>query len=81
MRSGYYESAAITATIGTGAEAGIYYLSPTNAGKATKTPGWNLRQPCLSYYGDGKFSLFTHYLAHDNHHHTSLVIGDWQAAS
>lgn len=78
LRSGYYQSSIIQATLGTGAEAGIYYLSPQTAGKATKTPGWNLRQPCLSYYGDGKFSLFSNYLAHDNHHHASLVIGQWQ---
>lgn len=80
LKSGYYEDAVITATIGVGAESGIYFLSPTNAGKATKTPGWNMRQPVLSYYGDGKFSMFANYLAHDNHHHASYTVPSWTAA-
>lgn len=83
LRSGYYQSPAITHTVGVGAAAGIYYLSPQHAGKATKSPGWNLRQPCLSYYGDGKFALFSNYLAHDNHHHASYSISgvQWLAQS
>ena len=81
LRSGYYQSDVILGTLGTGAQAGIYYLSPTNAGKATMTPGWNMRQPCLSYYGDGKFSMFSNYLAHDNHHHGTLTISAWTDAA
>lgn len=76
LRNGYYESTSILNTIGVGAGAGLYFLSPSKAGKATKDPGWNMRQPCISYYGDGKFSLITHYLAHDNHHHSYLKLTD-----
>lgn len=84
LKQGYYESNAIISTIGTGASAGMYFLSPQTAGKATKDPGWNMRQPCISYYGDGKFSMLTNYLAHDNHHHsyakltTSIAADDYQ---
>lgn len=70
LKQGYYQSNIITNTIGTGAFAGVYFLSPEKAGKATLNPGWNMRQPCISYYGDGKFSMLTNYLAHDNHHHS-----------
>ena len=81
LRSGYYESRVITATIGVGAQAGLYYLSPSVAGKATLQPGWNMRQPCISYYGDGKFSMLTNYLAHDNHHHTYTKLTQFTIAS
>lgn len=64
LRSGYYESAAVLGAIGTGAAAGIYYLSTTTAGKATATPGWEVRLPCISYYGDGKFTMISNYYAH-----------------
>lgn len=84
LKQGYYQSNAVISTIGTGASAGMYFLSPQTAGKATKDPGWNMRQPCISYYGDGKFSMLTNYLAHDNHHHsyakltTSVSASDYQ---
>lgn len=84
LKQGYYQSNAIISTIGTGASAGMYYLSPQTTGKATKDPGWNMRQPCISYYGDGKFSMLTNYLAHDSHHHsyakltTSVSASDYQ---
>ena len=64
LRSGYYESSAVLGAIGTGAAAGIYYLSTTTAGKATATPGWEVRLPCISYYGDGKFTMISNYYAH-----------------
>lgn len=81
LKSGYYQSDIILNTVGTGAKAGIYFLSPTNAGKATLQPGWNMRQPCISYYGDGKFSMLCNYLAHDNHHHASFTIPSWTSVS
>lgn len=64
LRSGYYESAVVQGAIGTGASAGIYYLSTTTAGKATATPGWEVRLPCISYYGAGKFTMISNYYAH-----------------
>lgn len=78
LRNGYYEDPVIEATLGNAASAGQYFLSPTNPGKAVKDPGWNMRQPCISYYGDGKFSLCTNYIAHDNHHHGAMTLNDWQ---
>jgi hypothetical protein len=39
-----------------------------------------LRQPVLSYYGDGKFSLSLFYLSHDNHFHSSEVVDAWSTA-
>ena len=85
LRSGYYKSSdIITNTIQDPLKkAGLYYLSPTTAGKATRQPGWSMRQPCISYYGDGKFSMITNYLAHDNHHHnyTKLMVADIIPAS
>lgn len=77
LRNGYFKDDLIQITLGNDALPGQYFLSPTDPGKATADPGWNLRQPCISYYGDGKFSLCTNYLAHDNHHHGSSVIKGW----
>ena len=72
---GYYESDdVIRGCLGENAEAGTYYLSPTVAGMATKDTYGLLRQPVLSYYGDGKFSLALFYLAHDNHFHATAVL-------
>ena len=67
--------------LGTDAPAGTYYLSPTVAGKATTDTHGLLRQPVLSYYGNGMFSLSLFYMAHDNHFHTTAVLGNgWTAA-
>ena len=76
LRQGLYISnAVVQAVLGkVGANPGIYYLSPTDKGKAVSQPGWNMRQPCISYYGDGKFSMMNHYLAHDNHHHIHRTV-------
>lgn len=66
LKSGYYQASdsLIASTIGVCAQAGLYYLSPTAAGKATLTPGWNVRLPVISYYGDGKFSVISNYFGH-----------------
>ena len=56
--------------------AGIYYLSPTQPGRATKQTYGHLRQPVLSYYGGGKFSMSIFYMAHDNHYHASQLLSD-----
>ena len=79
---GYYESDDIVrACLGDNATAGTYYLSPTVAGMATKDTNGLLRQPVLSYYGDGKFSLSLFYMAHDNHFHTTATLGSaWDSA-
>lgn len=81
---GYYYDAdrsVVNYCLGSTATAGTYYLSPTVAGKATKDTHGLLRQPVLSYYGNGMFSLSLFYLAHDNHFHTTAVLGDgWTAA-
>ena len=61
---------------------GTYYLSATNAGMATQDPGIHLRQPILTYYGNGAFSLNIFYMAHDNHFHGSrLLSNNWTAVS
>ena len=61
--------------IGTDTTAGVFYLSPAVAGKATKETNGHLRQPVLSYYGTGAgFSLNIFYMAHDNHFHASQVL-------
>ena len=55
---GYWEDLSIAnVCLGQNASAGIYYLSPVTAGKATQNTYGHLRQPVLSYYGAGKFSL------------------------
>ena len=81
---GYYESTAIAeACLGETAVAGTYYLTPdpTKAGQATLDTHGMLRQPVLSYYGNGKFSLSLFYLAHDNHFHTTAILAEaWTAA-
>jgi hypothetical protein len=79
---GYYEGDDIAAAcLGDRAEAGTYYLSPTVAGMATKDTHGLLRQPVLTYYGDGKIGLSLFYLAHDNHFHTTAVLpAGWTAA-
>lgn len=63
--------------------AGVYYLSPSEPGKATKETGGHLRQPVLSYYGDGAgFSLSIFYMAHDNHFHASQILNaNWAPAT
>ena len=77
LRNGYYSSTAIKNTLGVDSESepelGIYYLSSATSGKATRDPGWNMRQPCISYYGGNAFSLVTNYLAHDSHHHSTYA--------
>jgi len=83
LQGGFYTSAACANfCLGSDAVAGTYYLSPTVAGKAVTDPGNHLRQPLLTYYGDGKFSLSLFCMAHDNHFHTSEVIHSnaWYAA-
>ena len=57
LRSGYCSDSHIVDTLGVGAQAGLYYLSPQTAGKATKLPGWDVRIPCINYYGNGKFAF------------------------
>ena len=64
LRSGYYVSDVVLGAIGVGAQAGTYYLSTETAGKATATPGWEVRLPVISYYGDGKFTMISNYYAH-----------------
>ena len=54
---------------------GTYYLSPSAEGKATKDTYGHLRQPVLTYYGNGAFGLNLFYLAHDNHFHSSQILG------
>ena len=61
--------------IGAGSSPGVYYLSPVNPGKATLETNGHLRQPVLSYYGNGEFSLSLFYMAHDNHFHSSQILG------
>lgn len=69
---GYWEDSTVTkACLGTNAGPGVYYLSPTVAGTATLDTYGHLRQPVLSYYGNGKFSMTLFYMAHDNHFHSS----------
>ena len=85
LTGGYWEDMNVTnaclnvnATRATDASPGIYYLSPSIAGKATQTTDGHLRQPVLSYYGAGKFSMSIFYMAHDNHFHASQVLdGQW----
>lgn len=76
-------SSIVNACLGSGAAAGTYYLSPLAAGHATLTPGPNyLKQPVISYHGNGDFSFFSLYMAHDNHYHASAILmKPWQTAS
>ena len=81
LTGGYWEDADVTnaclnvdSELATDAAPGIYYLSPVNAGKATMETDGHLRQPVLSYYGAGKFSMSIFYMAHDNHFHASQVL-------
>lgn len=75
LRQGYYENSIIASTLQSSqAQPGLYYLSAVNPGKAVLDPAWNMRQPCISYYGNNKFSVMTNYLAHDSHHHATFVI-------
>lgn len=61
---------------------GTYYLSATDAGKATPDPGIHLRQPIISNHGNGAFSVSIFYMAHDNHFHGSVLLGDsWVAVT
>lgn len=78
---GYWESMAVLQNcLGTDAgKPGVYYLSPTTAGKAVRDPGSHLRQPVLSNYGGGKFSMSLFYMAHDSHFHSSCTLqGTWR---
>lgn len=83
LRGGYYKDARVTSSCLLPSEnetitPGTYYLSPVYAGKATKDTDGLLRQPVLSYYGDGMFSLTLFYLAHDNHYHTTAILtSEW----
>lgn len=79
LMGGYWESQSCAdACLGSAALSGTYYLSTVNAGMATMDPGSGLRQPVLSYYGGGKFSLALFYMAHDNHFHTRHALnGDY----
>lgn len=79
---GYWESKAVAQyCLGNNAVAGTYYLSPFTAGKAVLDTNGHLRQPVLSYYGDGKMNLNLFYLAHDNHFHGSAVlVNSWVSA-
>lgn len=80
---GYWEDTTVANNcLGTGAGPGVYYLSPTVAGTATLDTYGHLRQPVLSYYGYGKFSMTLFYMAHDNHFHsTSKLDDDWGPAN
>lgn len=76
---GCWDDAAAISACTAGGTAGTYYLSPTDAGHAVKDTKGHLRQPVLSYYGAGKFSLTLFYMAHDNHFHGSCELtGTWQ---
>lgn len=83
LRGGYYKSDTVADNcLGSDATAGTYYLSTTTAGKATKDTNGLLRQPVLSYYGDGMFSLTLFYMAHDSHYHTTAILTSaWTAVS
>lgn len=63
IRGGYFKTSVVTSAIGVGAQPGTYYLSST-PGKATLTPGWSVRIPVISYYGDGKFSMLSTGVSH-----------------
>jgi hypothetical protein len=82
---GYYKSSVINSCLGSNnAVAGTYYLSPTIAGKAVLAADvkGHLRQPVLSYHGNGEFTMSIFYMAHDNHFHGSLVLGShWVPAT
>ena len=75
LTGGYWKSEDIvTHCLSSNPTAGTWYLSPTKAGTATKNPAGHLRQPVLTYYGDGKFSMALFYQAHDNHFHSTAVL-------
>lgn len=77
---GYWEDSVAVSNCTSSGSAGVYYLSPVTEGHAVKDTNGHLRQPVLSYYGAGKFSLSLFYLAHDNHFHGSCILGDnWVA--
>lgn len=80
---GYWEDVDVMKDcLGSDAAPGVYYLSPTVAGHATQNTYGHLRQPVLSYYGNGKFSITLFYLAHDNHFHSSQNLGGpWDPVS
>lgn len=80
---GYWEDSTVTtACLGSNASPGTYYLSPILAGHATTETYGHLRQPVLSYYGNGKFSMTLFYMAHDNHFHSSQnLTGTWGPVS
>ncbi len=76
---GYWNDDTVTtACLGSTASPGVYYLSPMIPGTATQETYGHLRQPVLSYYGAGAgFSLSIFYMAHDNHFHSSDVLGTY----
>ena len=71
----------VDACLGQNAVPGIYYLSPTDAGMAVLDPGSGLRQPCISYYGDGMFSFISFYKANNTHYHMSAIVRTWEPVS
>lgn len=80
---GYWEDTTVMGACLNGSTApGVYYLSPTIPGKATLDTYGHLRQPVLSYYGSGKFSMSIFYMAHDNHYHSTSKLGPyWTTAN
>lgn len=83
LTGGYYKSQSIAdICLGPNASPGVYYLSPSEPGRAVLDPDNGLRQPVLLYYGDGMLNLTMFYLAHDNHYHMSAVLKNaWVSAS
>ena len=78
LSGGYWESSDVMlGCLGNAVDKpGVYYLSPTSAGHAVQDTNGHLRQPVLSNYGGGKFSMSCGYLAHDNHYHASCTLAD-----
>ena len=82
MGGRYASSVCAENCLGAGAAAGTYYLSSVDAGKAVIDPGATLRQPILTYWGAGVFSLGLFYMAHDNHYHESITLTKgWSSAA
>lgn len=84
---GFFKGANIASSCFTGelaGTAGVYYLSPVEAGKAVhegNMPSGHLRQPVLTYYGDGSLCMSLYYQAQDNHFHSSATLGsNWEDA-
>ena len=84
---GYFKGRNIVSSCFIGAlagTAGVYYLSPTDRGKAVHEkdmPSGKLRQPVLTYYGDGSLCMSLYYQAQDSHFHSAATLGsNWEAA-